>query len=60
MQRKKVEPARPEDCATAWFAVLERARIDGDAERQAQALRELRRLGIFLDWTERREVSDDQ
>ena len=38
--------SRPEDCPTAWFAVLERARIDHDYERAAAATRELRRLGV--------------
>ena len=48
-QRTKL-PQRPEDCATAWFAVLERARIDGDASREEQAKRELARLGIRVEW----------
>ena len=36
----------PRNCATAWFAVLERARLDDDFERAAEAVRELHRLGI--------------
>jgi hypothetical protein len=43
-------PERPEDCATAWFAVLERSRIDGDREREEKARRELRRLGVHVEW----------
>jgi hypothetical protein len=31
-----------------WFAVLERARADRNYERAAEALRELRRLGIDI------------
>ena len=37
---------RPEDCATAWFVVLERALMDGDVQRAAHAERELHRLGV--------------
>jgi hypothetical protein len=36
----------PRECATAWFAVLERAKLDCDFERAAEAVRELRRLGV--------------
>jgi len=43
-------PERPEDCATAWFAVLERSRIDGDRDRERQARRELLRLGVRVEW----------
>lgn len=32
--------------ATAWFAVLERARLDDDYRRAEQATRELERLGV--------------
>ena len=39
---------------TAWFAVLERARMDGNHERAAQAIRELRRLGITVRFTPNR------
>jgi predicted signal transduction protein with EAL and GGDEF domain len=37
---------KPEDCPTAWFAVLERARLDDDFERASEAVRQLRRLGV--------------
>ena len=44
MSQKK--QAAPEDCATVWFARLERAKNDHDFERAAVAVRELRRLGF--------------
>ena len=47
-------PQRPEDCATAWFALLERARIDADLVHEDLARRELARLGVRVDW----EVTD--
>ena len=31
---------------TAWFAVLERARLNGDVSLEAHALEQLRRLGV--------------
>ena len=37
---------RAEDSPTAWFAVLERARLDEDYETAARAKRELSRLGV--------------
>lgn len=46
------QPTRAEDCPTAWFAVLERARIEGDARREAEAVRQLKRLGVTIDWAE--------
>lgn len=36
----------PEDCATVWFARLERAKRDNDFELAAEAIRQLRRLGV--------------
>ncbi len=36
----------------AWFAVLEAARRRGDTEREALAERELRRLGVRVQWFE--------
>jgi hypothetical protein len=47
---RRLPPSRPEDCATAWFAVLERARLDQDRRRVDQALAELRRLGVTVVW----------
>jgi hypothetical protein len=38
----------PEDCPTAWFAVLERAREVGDPVRAAEAEKQLRRLGVQI------------
>ncbi|MDD4888706.1 MAG: hypothetical protein PHU85_02155 [Phycisphaerae bacterium] len=49
MTRKNDKPAidaDPRDCATAWFVVLERARLDNDFERGAEAQRQLVRLGV--------------
>ena len=37
-----------EECPTAWFAVLERARENNDFERAAEAMRELKRLGVTV------------
>ena len=34
------------DSPTAWFAVLEAARLRNDFERAAEANRQLRRLGV--------------
>lgn len=36
----------PENSGTAWFAVLERARLTDDYDLAARAEKELRRLGI--------------
>lgn len=41
-------PHEPEGCPAAWFAVLEHARENNDFERAAQAIRELRRLGVHV------------
>ncbi len=41
---------RPEDSPVAWFAVLETARRAGDFDRAAEAIRELRRLGICVSY----------
>ena len=43
----------PEDCATAWFAVLEAALETGDLQRAAQAQRELYRLGVPVKFARR-------
>lgn len=42
---------RPEDCATAWFAVLERALMDNDFVRAGKAQLELQRLGVEVRFT---------
>ena len=44
MAKPKVDA--PEDCATVWFARLERAKSQNDFERAAEAVRQLRRLGV--------------
>lgn len=38
----------PEDSPVAWFFVLEKARIANDYERAAEAIRQLRRLGVHV------------
>lgn len=43
---KKPRNPNVEDCATAWFAMLDRARRVGDFERAAAAIRKLRELGV--------------
>ncbi len=39
---------KPTDSQTAWFAVLERARMAGDYEMAERATRELCRLGVEI------------
>ncbi len=41
----------PTDSPTAWFAVLEAARSRGDFEVAADAVRNLRRLGVTVRFT---------
>ena len=36
----------PREVPTAWFAVLEDARRNGDREREREARRNLKRLGV--------------
>jgi len=43
-KRTSREPWR--DAPAAWFVLLERARISGDAAGVAEAIRHLRRLGV--------------
>ncbi len=45
-------PRRPEDSPVAWFAVLEDARKRGDRDRAAEAIRQLRRLGVVVAFEE--------
>jgi hypothetical protein len=40
----------PRNVPTAWFALLERAREAGNIEREREALRELRRLGVNVEF----------
>lgn len=42
----------PQNCLTAWFAVLERARLDGDLRLAQKAEGELRRLGVIVRFVE--------
>ena len=44
MKRKNDPPEI--DCASIWFARLERAKNLNDFERAAEAVRELRKLGV--------------
>ena len=39
------------DSPTAWFAVLEVARREQDFERAAEAVRQLKRLGVIVRFT---------
>lgn len=41
------------DCPTAWFAVLERAINTGNLELAAKAQRQLRRLGVTVEFSGR-------
>jgi len=58
--KQKKEPWR--DSPTAWFVTLERARKDGDADLAAKAERELRRLGVWVDFatTARKGATDGE
>lgn len=47
MRDRKPSPLA-EDCATVWFARLERAKAQNDFEAAAVAVRELRRLGVTV------------
>lgn len=47
-KQKPQNSTNPNDSPVAWFATLERARLDGNHERAAHALRELRRLGVTV------------
>lgn len=43
----------PETDEKRVVAMLERSRIDGDRDREDQARRELRRLGVRVEWEPR-------
>jgi len=45
---------------TAWFAALERARDTNDFELAAQAVRELKRLGVTVRFHRRRKDAGDE
>jgi len=48
--KKSHSDCDPHESPAAWFVVLEIARKKGDTERAAQALRELRRLGVHVSY----------
>lgn len=39
-------PRSDDDCATIWFAILERAKNRNDFERAAEAQKRLREMGV--------------
>jgi hypothetical protein len=43
---------RAEDCPAAWFVVLDRARRTNDLALAERARRELRRLGVVIEFTD--------
>lgn len=49
-QKNKVE-REITDCPTAWFAALERARRTGNVELEAEAIKELTRLGVRVQFS---------
>lgn len=49
MARNRRDTSEPwRDSPVAWFVLLERARLRGDSDGVARALRELRRLGVDI------------
>jgi hypothetical protein len=50
-KQREPDPRPPEDCPTAWFVTLERARRTQDFELAARAERELQRLGVKVRYT---------
>ena len=59
---KTLKEPPAEDCATVWFARLEQAKETNDFESAADAVRELRRLGVTVkfDAAQRRAIRQDQ
>jgi hypothetical protein len=55
----KPETTDPRDYATTWFAVLERAKLANDFERAAEAVRQLKRLGVEVKFIRRPEVPSE-
>lgn len=45
------------DCATVWFAILERAHRLGDHKRAAEALRNLKDRGVEVRFPRRQTIS---
>ena len=63
MKDDELEQARreAEQSATAWFAVLDRAREVGDFEKAAEAQRQLKHLGVIVRFEPaRKAVRDDR
>ena len=50
-KRPEADARPPEDCPTAWFVTLERARRAQDFALAAKAERELQRLGVRVKYT---------
>ena len=51
---KDKKPERdPRNVPTAWFAVLEHARETGNPAREREAMENLKRLGVKVDFTTR-------
>lgn len=48
------------DCATAWFAVLERAKQAGDFATAARAVQELERLGVKVKYQKPKGTTDER
>ena len=55
--RQKTVP--PEECPITWFATLEAARAKSDFELAAQAVRELKRLGVLVRFTRGQKIRGD-
>lgn len=52
--------ASPAECATVWFARLERAKAQNDFEAAAEAVRQLRRLGVKVAFINKRKDSSNE
>jgi hypothetical protein len=52
MAATTAEREKPENCATAWFAALERARMTGNLSLETRAKRELLRLGVVVQFSD--------
>jgi len=51
MPAKNERLTNPANCATAWFAVLESAKLRHDYETAGKAIQQLRRLGVKVQFT---------
>ena len=59
MSMKKQSDPPETDCAAVWFARLERAKNLNDFERAAEAVRELRRLGVDVKFSPASDASQE-